>query len=350
MIQPKKLLIVRTDRIGDVVLSLPLAEIVKKKYPECRITFLLRNYTSELAADHPFIDEIKILEEKDKKISLIKNIKMLKGRFDTAIIVYPTFITSLIIFLSGIKNRIGTGYRWYSFLFNQKVFEHRKYAEKHELEYNIGLLKVMGIDKSVSYNNVHFNLKVNEKSLIKVKDYLKGENYNSAKPVIIIHPGSGGSAVDLPVKNIKELIELIFENLDTNIIITGSKSEKELCSSLAIDPKIINAAGQFNLSELTALISLSDIFIANSTGPIHIAAALNKYIIGFYPKILSCSPQRWGPYSNKTSIFLPEIDCEKCSREQCERLNCMSSIQVSKVFVQINNYYKVVMNIGEKND
>jgi heptosyltransferase III len=203
MIQPKKLLIVRTDRIGDVILSLPLAEIVKKKYPECRITFLLRNYTSELAADHPYIDEIKILKENDKKISLFKNIKMLKGRFDTAIIVYPTFITSLIIFFSGIKNRIGTGYRLYSFLFNRKVFEHRKYAEKHELEYNIGLLKVMGIEKTVSHNDVHFNLNVNEKSLIKVKDYLKGKNYNPAKPVIIIHPAAGGARLIFRQKSLK---------------------------------------------------------------------------------------------------------------------------------------------------
>ena len=81
-----------------------------------------------------------------------------------AIIVYPTFQTALIIFLSRIKNRIGTGYRWYSFLFNSKIYEHRKYAEKHELEYNVNLLKAFGINEEVSPENVNFDISINKKS------------------------------------------------------------------------------------------------------------------------------------------------------------------------------------------
>ena len=133
MIKPQNLLIVRTDRIGDVVLSLPLAELVKKHYPECHITFLLKDYTKSLAEGHPFIDDILTLNEKNNEISLINNIRQIKkNSYDVAVVVYPTLITSLIIFLSGIKKRIGTGYRWYSLLFNYKLYEHRKDALKHE--------------------------------------------------------------------------------------------------------------------------------------------------------------------------------------------------------------------------
>jgi len=73
MIEPKNLLIVRTDRIGDVVLSLPLAELVKRHFPDCKVTYLLREYTKCLAQGHPFIDSILLLKEKEGKI-LIKNI------------------------------------------------------------------------------------------------------------------------------------------------------------------------------------------------------------------------------------------------------------------------------------
>ncbi len=138
MIKPKNLLIVRTDRIGDVVLSLPLAELVKNNYPDCKVTFLIREYTKDVVSNHPFIDEIIVLKEKEGKILINENVKQIaEKKFDAAIIVYPTFQTSLIIYLSKIKNRIGTGYRWYSFLFNNKVYEHRKFAEKHELEFNV---------------------------------------------------------------------------------------------------------------------------------------------------------------------------------------------------------------------
>jgi heptosyltransferase-3 len=343
MIKPKNLLFVRTDRIGDVVLSLPLAELVKKHYPECRITFLLKDYTKSLAEGHPFIDDILILNEKNNKISLINNVRRIKkNSYDVAVVVYPTFITSLIIFLSGIKKRIGTGYRWYSFLFNYKHYEHRKDALKHELEYNVNLLKYFGIEENVNPSNVKFNLKIAKRDDERVRTILRIKGIDLKKPVIIIHPGSGGSAVDLPQDKLKELIDIICNNLSAEIIISGTKSEMDLCHTLLIPGKTKNLAGLFNLAELKALINCSDIFIANSTGPLHIAAALGKYVIGFYPKIPQCSPKRWGPYSDKSKVFTPDLDCSNCTREQCVRLNCMSTIKVSEIFAEIEKIYKFV--------
>ncbi len=340
MIKPKNLLIVRTDRIGDVILSLPLAGIVKKHFPECKVTFLLREYTRCLAVGNPNIDEIIILTEKAGKISLRKNISKISHRkFDSVILVYPTFITALIIFLSGIKNRIGTGYRWYSFLFNRKIYKHRKFAEKHELEFNVEMLNEFGIQEEVNEDKVIFNLKPEEKSNTLIEELFSANNIQNDKPVIIIHPGSGGSAVDLPLEKFKELVQIIALKTDSTIIITGTDSEKSICSDLVISDKIYNFAGKVDLAGLIALIDKSDIFISNSTGPIHIAAALGKFTIGFYPKILSCSPRRWGPYTIKKNIFTPEIECSNCTRGQCERLDCMSTIDPGKVFKSIEEVF-----------
>jgi lipopolysaccharide heptosyltransferase II len=344
MIEPKNLLIVRTDRIGDVVLTLPLAGIVKRYYPECRLTLLLRNYTKSLADKHPFIDEVLILDEKEGKMSFFGNIKMIeKQKFDTVIVVNPTLLSSLILFFSGIKNRIGTGYRWYSLLFNYKAFEHRKYGERHEVEFNINLLKFLGIEEKVKPGNAGFNLQIDKLSSERVKTILKVKGINLKNPIIIVHPGSGGSAVDLPRESFKELIQLISSNLKAEIIITGSKDEMKLCEELHVAGKTRNLAGLFNLPELTALINCSDIFISNSTGPLHIAAALGKYVIGFYPKIAACSKERWGPYSDKSYVFTPDLECTNCTRKQCERLNCMSSIKVNEIFTKVEYFYKFIV-------
>ena len=348
MIKPKNLLIVRTDRIGDVVLSLPLAELIKKHYPDCKITFLVRDYTKDIVQNHPYIDDIILLKEENGKILIRQNIHPIaKKNFDSAVIVYPTLQTSLIIYLSKIKNRIGTGYRWYSFLFNHKIYEHRKYAEKHELEFNVSLLKKFGIDEQVTKQNVNFNLHPNEEDIKKVRGQLINENIDFTKPIIIIHPGSGGSAVDLPIEKFGELISLISSKLDVEIILTGSKEEKQLCDSLVINKSIKNFAGIFNLAELIALINFCDIFIANSTGPIHIAASLDKYIIGFYPKILACSPKRWGPYNKKSVVFSPKLSCNDCTREQCERLSCMNTIEVTDVFLEVSKFYQILVTNGD---
>lgn len=343
MIKPKNLLIVRTDRIGDVVLSLPLASIIKKHLPDCKITFLVRQYTKALVVNHPFIDNIILLDEKNGKISLASNIKKISNNnFDSAVIVYPTFVTALIIFLSRIKNRIGTGYRWYSFLFNQKIYEHRKYAEKHELEYNINLLTKFGIKEEVNQGNIRFDLVPDSESLKKIEKILSDSEINTDEPLIIIHPGSGGSSVDLPQEKFKLLTEKIANELTENIILTGSPSEKELCENLKVKSGILNLVGKLNLSELIALINKSSIFIGNSTGPIHIAAALGKYTIGFYPRIPACSEQRWGPYTNKKIIFSPKIKCSSCTRKQCTILDCMNSIEVNDIFFETEKIYKFI--------
>lgn len=335
--EPKNILIVRTDRIGDLILTLPLAGLIKKQYPDSKVSFLVREYTKNIVNNHPFIDEVLVLKEVNGNVSLSDNINLIKQRnFDNCIVVYPRFRISLIIFLSRINIRIGTGYRWYSFLFNKKVYEHRKNAERHELEYNVSLLEKLEIKNSVAESNVGYNLKVDESSLHNVIKILLDEKLDLQKPIIIVHPGSGGSSVDLPVNKFADLVKMLDAD-NYQIILTGNKNEIELCEKIKSSGKVKNMAGRFNLDELAALISKSVMFISNSTGPIHIAAALGKYTVGFYPKIVSCSKERWGPYTNKKLVYEPQIDCKNCTREQCEKLNCMNSIDISKVYNDMKN-------------
>lgn len=333
MNQPKNILIVRTDRIGDVVLSIPMAELVKKKYPDCKISYFIRNYTSELLIGNPFTDEVIIAEEENGEILLRKNLDKIKSKhFDACIVVNPTFKIALLMFLARIRNRIGTGYRWYSVLFNHKVYEHRKYGDKHELEYNINLLEKIGIEPKKISEQFNFYLKIDESNSQKIDSLLSEKGYKAGNKIIIVHPGSGGSSVDLPKEKLIELTKLLSGIENISIIITGSKAESNLCKKFEVDKSVINLAGDLNISLLIALINRSDIFISNSTGPMHIAAALGVYVIGFFPKILACSEKRWGPYTEKKSIYNPTIDCSDCTRKQCEKLNCMNSIDIGRVF------------------
>jgi len=344
MIIPKNLLIVRTDRIGDVVLSLPIASLIKKYYPDCKVSFLVRSYTESIVSNNPDINEIIILKEKGKKIALTENINQIKMKnFDSALVVYPTLPTAWIIFQTGIENRVGTGYRWYSFLFNHKVFQHRKYAEHHELEFNIKMLAKFGIEESITKKDIKFNISVDSNSISKLKILLESNGWQQNKKLIILHPGSGGSSVDLPPKKFGELINKLSLNENLFLIITGSASEKSLTDKLTAGTQVLNLTDELNLKELIALISLCNIFISNSTGPIHIASALDKYTIGFYPKIVECSAQRWGPYSTKGFIFEPKIECKNCNRKQCEQLKCMNSINTNDVLNKIN---EIILNLS----
>jgi heptosyltransferase-3 len=318
--------------------------LIKKHLHDCTVSFFIRNYTKDILYNNPYIDEVVELKEENESIKFFDNLKQISAKkYDTCIIVNPTFKISILLFLSGIKKRIGTGYRWYSFLFNSRVFEHRKFAEKHELEFNVRMLQKIGINENINTENVNYNLQINNESLSYVEKIFVEENINISEPIVIIHPGSGGSSIDLPMNKYKELVEKI-NNEDIQIIITGDEKEYEICKRLVVTNEIKNFAGKFNLSQLIALISKSSLFISNSTGPIHIAAALGKFTVGFYPKILSCSKERWGSYTKNKLEYVPQIDCENCNRRQCENLHCMDSINIDEVLEDIK---KILVQIKE---
>lgn len=331
----KKILIVRTDRIGDVILSIPMAKEIKKQYPNSKITFLVRSYTAPLMKDHPFIDKvIELKTDKNDNTRLIENQKLIKKEnFDVAFTVNAKPKLALLLFLCGIKQRIGTGYRWYSFMFNDKIFVRRKSGSKHELEYNIDMLEKIGIKNS--YDDISFDLNVSREVKEKVEKISRDSGININKPVVALHPGSGGSAIDLPVKKMKELSERLSQDSRINFCLTGSETEKKLIEEVQAQGSI-NLAGMFNLEEFVAFLANSNLLIANSTGPIHIAAAVNKDVVGFYPKIHSASPKRWGPYTAKSKIFQPNLKCTNCTRKQCEELDCMSTIEVDDVLEHID--------------
>lgn len=334
----ESILIVRTDRIGDVILSLPIAGILKKHIPNVKVSFLVREYTAPLVRNCKYVDEVIVLAESNSKPLIGKNIAALKSKYDLCIVAFPNFLIALILFLSGIKTRIGSGYRWYSFLFNKKVYEHRKYGERHELEYNVRLLHQINIHEEVTTKNVDFGIQVGSTISEKVQKQLIEFGWNENHKLVIVHPGSGGSAFDLPKNKMKSLIESIIVNDNVVLFITGSTAEKELCNYFVVSKKTINTAGMFNLEELTAMINKAEILIANSTGPIHIASALGKKVIGFYPKFAAVSPKRWGPYTTYSRIFQPTScnDESTCSRQQCIKTNCMESIDINEATSAIN--------------
>ncbi len=171
---------------------------------------------------------------------------------------------------------------------------------------------------------------------------LAQRGFKSRNKIIIVHPGSGGSSVDLPKEKLIELTRMLSSLENVSIIITGSKNESELCEEFEISNSVINLSGQLDLSLLKSLINKANIFISNSTGPMHIAAALGVHVIGFFPKILACSQKRWGPYTEKKTIYVPTLDCSNCNREQCEKLNCMNSIDIGKVFDETKKVLKIL--------
>jgi ADP-heptose:LPS heptosyltransferase len=87
-----------------------------------------------------------------------------------------------------------------------------------------------------------------------------------------------------------------------------------------------------NLKIFAAFIQTAKLFVANSTGPLHMAAAVGTPVIGFYPPVRVMSPKRWGPLTEKKIIFVPDpAKCHRCKGGECQGNDCMDQILVDQV-------------------
>ncbi|MBN2010372.1 glycosyltransferase family 9 protein [candidate division KSB1 bacterium] len=329
-----RILVVRTDRMGDVILSTPVLSAIKAHFPNSYITMLVRKYTYELVDGHPHLDDIICLEDIDSLpfLSQIRTIR--QYNFDHAFILHPRFRLASLLAAAKIPIRVGSGYRWYSFLFNRRIFEHRKTAEHHELDYNLRMLQTINIPVP---ETVDFHFHIPQSAHHDMELLLQQFKVKADEKCVMIHPGSGGSARDWPLQRFAELIDRLSAIPKIRLIITGGLDERELTNELLnkTQSKPINLAGKLTIKQLAALIKRSRLFIANSTGPLHLAVAVGTEVVSFFCPIIPCLPERWGPYNRiHDSVLMPPVNirCNKCTIEKCAHFDCMDKITVDSAY------------------
>jgi heptosyltransferase III len=333
--EPRRILVVRTDRLGDVILTLPMLALLRSRYPDAHLGMLLSRYTGAIVRNHPHVNVLLWNDEAGRPRptgDIIREIR--EQRFDTVFLVHPTAPLAWIMARAGIPVRIGTGYRYYSALLTHRVFEHRKDARYHELEYNLRLLPAM--DPSISVEGVkpEFGIVLQPEAVSKVAALVLEKAIASGDAFVVLHPGSGGSARDWPVERFGALGQRLAKERGMRIIVTGGRGEEGPAGlvAAATGDRAISLCGLLTLPELAALYARATLVVANSTGPLHLAAALGTPVVGIYPQLTPMSPARWGPYTDKKRVLVPDAspDCRLCRNG--ERCTCLESITIDQVY------------------
>jgi lipopolysaccharide heptosyltransferase II len=327
-----RILVIRTDRIGDVILSLPVVTALRRRYPNARLAMLVQPAVLEIVEDHPDLNDI-LLDGREHEgargfFQLAKEIR--KSKFDAALLLHPTLRLAFLLACAKIPVRVGTGYRYYSFLFNRKVWEHRSRGLRHETEYNLSLAAKLDADVS----QVDFRVSAPEHVLKWADHQFKSMGIQKSRPLVVLHPGSRGSALDWAAGRFAELADRLVEEVNAQVILTGGREEKDVIAKIfkGQEKSFFNLVGLMNLKELAAVLKKADLVVANSTGPLHLASVLGTEVVGLYPPFAPASARRWGPYGRKDGIITPKIpECRRCSREKCPRWNCMDLIPVEEV-------------------
>jgi heptosyltransferase III len=327
---PRNIIISRTDSIGDVVLTLPVAKVLKDHFPQIQIAFLGKAYTRPVIEACEYIDTFIGLEDFNAGPVTIN------GQKPEAILhVFPVAAIAKRAKQLGIPLRIGTTNRLYHWTTCNKLIRlSRKKSSLHEAQLNLKLLATLGIEKDFSLQEIghFFGLTKLQTIQPEFASLIDPGKYN-----LILHPKSQGSAREWGLDNFIALIR----SLDLNrfkVFISGTEKERALIAPVfeAVGDKVTDITGMMNLSQFIAFINVCDGLVANSTGPLHIAAALGKDAYGIYPPMRPIHPGRWAPLGDHVSVFVLDKDCEDCRKapESCHCIRAIKALEIKAAIEQ----------------
>ena len=304
----QKIVISRTDSIGDVVLTLPLTGLLKEKYPNAHLIFLGNTYTKPILDCDNHIDEVWEWAN-IKNWSKAKQVSWLKEQdVDVFIHVFPNKEIAKLAKSAKIRHRIGTSHRAYNwFTCNHRPSFTRKNSDLHEAQLNVNLLIPLGIEpkfeKEELFEFINFQNKPDLPE--KFRAILSKEKRN-----LVLHCKSQGSAVEWGVDRFIELAKTL-DSEKFEIFFTGTEKEAVYFrEKLPEQENIHDLSGKMTLDQLITFIAQSDILVAASTGPLHIAGVAGINAIGLFSSVRPIHPGRWQPLGNKVKVLKDTINTD----------------------------------------
>ncbi|MDD8018625.1 MAG: glycosyltransferase family 9 protein [Bacteroidota bacterium] len=300
----RRFLIIRPDRIGDVVLTTPLIRAVKKSFPGSFVAVMVGSYTAPLLEHNPHID-LLLTDDPEGKDSARSGfwhqvVKLRQLRFDTGLMPLPRERHAWMMLLAGVNKRIGVGTKLYQVLTGMKTVSRHKYIPlRHEADYVMDLGRRIGI----TTDDLKPEIFVPEEEKIIARQFFTQNGFDISKPIIGINPGSNSSSPNWPPEKYSHVVKQLSRThqVFVNVGPKSSNLEKHFNS---INSNIVIHAPD-NLRDLIGLCSLLSVLVAPSTGTMHIAAALGIPTVSLFCPLTACSPKLWGPIGNSSEIILP---------------------------------------------
>ncbi len=321
---PANILLSRNDGIGDMVLMLPMAGIIKEHFPQIKIAVLGKKYTKALVDACIYVDEFVDEDDYFSKEILICGVKpqaIIHVRTNKKVAKRAKELK--------IPLRIGTSSRIYHWLTCNKFIPLRRKSSKlHEAQLNMNLLAPLGINKlySTAELQTFFGLQNIEPLQQEYQELLKSDKFN-----IVIHPKSQGSSREWPIEHFIALINML-DGDKYNIILSGVEKEKPFVQKIidGLNKPVINLAGNLQLGQFISFLKNCDGILANATGPLHVGAALGIHAFGIYPPIKPIHPGRWAPLGPKVHVFVLDKDCNDCKNDKnfCSCVNAIMPVEI----------------------
>lgn len=335
-IKPDKIIVRMPNWIGDLVMATPILTDLKNRFPRSEITVMCESPLCDLLKEDKDVDEIfsftrersRFLRRKEKRNIVAK---LREGNYDLGILTTNSFSSAWWFWKGGVKNRIGFSKHFRRFLLNHTIPYPKE--EQHQVVTYKQLIFPLGVPVSDTLPRLFLK----DEEIACAKELLEQRGVTPDSKIIALSPGAAyGPAKRWPDEKFFRLTKSLLEIPHVNVVFLGDETVTPLAKSISrtLGDKVIDLTAATSLRMLCSLIKITDVFLTNDSGPMHIAAALKVPMIALFG---STSPKRTRPYMHGEVIYRKE-SCSPCYKRECPiDFPCMKKITVEEVYQKIQS-------------
>jgi lipopolysaccharide heptosyltransferase II len=361
---PRRILVIRLDLIGDLVLTLPLVQGLKKAYPSAEIDVLATPGSAKVVTFHPDLSEIitydpniwrrpqSLFQRKNWREARALHQRLQARHYDLVVCAHGAW-ASVIALLSGAPRRVGFAKESYPGLLTDAVpgGHWQPGDHQHEVDYGLQLARAAGVCADL-LDRIPY-LTVDLQSQQQVAQLLAQEGLRADKPVIACHVAShNGQSKRWPVPYWATLLDRLIREDGANVVLTGAAGDllfvTEVIQRMREQP--INLAGKTSLLQLVALLKQADLLITGDSGPMHIAAAVGTPLIAIHGPT---DPELSGPVSPVATVVRDKIWCSPCYNARgpadCRffTTQCMKNMLPERIFALVHEKLNMQQEVVE---
>ncbi|MCX6192385.1 MAG: glycosyltransferase family 9 protein [Flavobacteriia bacterium] len=296
----KKILLIQTAFIGDVILSTPLIANLHKQFPNIQIDYLVKKGNEELLSGHPTVNKVFIFDKGNKWVSLRENIRLIRQeKYDTIVNLHRYASSGLICALSGAKQKIGFKKNPFSFLYS-KSYKHAIGNGEHEVDRNLCLIASF------------CDITIRKPSLYPSSDDYSFVSKFQGTAYSCLAPASIWFTKQAPIATWLKLIEKLSDS-DHAIFLMGGPNDKALCDQIISEStkEVRSLAGELSIMQSVAFMKNAKRNFVNDSGPLHFASAVNAPVTAFFCSTIPAFG--FGPLSEDSKIIeVAGLPCRPC--------------------------------------
>jgi heptosyltransferase I len=323
---PQRILIIKPSAIGDIVHALPVLSLLRRRWPEAHVSWVVTTACAGLLDSHPLLDEVIPFERrrfgkgwrKPSAAAVLFNFtrSLREKQFDLVIDLQGLFRSGWLAAKTRAPVRVGPSEaREFGWMF----YTHRVptgFPEGQAVERYLNIAEALGLGRGP----VEFVFPTNDADRRSIDGLIApGVRY------AVFLPGANWVTKRWPPEKFAACVEPLRERYGLQSVVAGGGGDSVIAAKI---PGAIDVTGKTNLRQLVALLERADLVIANDTGPMHIAAALGRPLVTMYGPT---SPFRTGPFGRLDSVVQLDIHCSPCYGRRCSHISCLHKLEADPI-------------------